>query len=382
MVRPPDSGSIPDDLLCGRQDAPFAVHRQGASFACSDYSKRMSHRQARDIYTRPEVVLTSSRESDGDFSEMSVLHAPAAALAWLGRQGTRAVAALVFIGIALPPIGAVLKPFVTEAIFALLCIAFMRVDVAALRGHLVRPGVVLAATAWTTLVVPFLFGLTCRAIGLDTRFPELFLGLMLQAVASPIMAAPAFAALMGLDATLVLVTLVASSALTPLTAPLFVHAFVGPALMLSPLSLGAKLFAILAGSALVGLALRRIAGAAAVERHRDAIDGVNILVLFIFVAAVMENVAARFYAAPAVVLGLGVLAFGVSVAVFALTVLVFIKAGRKRALVLGFMASQRNMGLMLAATAGVLPDLVWIYVGLCQFPIYLAPQLLKPLARR
>jgi BASS family bile acid:Na+ symporter len=313
---------------------------------------------------------------------MSVLHAPAAALAWLGRQGTRAIAALVFIGIALPPIGAVLKPFVTEAIFALLCIAFMRVDVTALRGHLVRPGLVLAATAWTMLVVPLLFGATCRAIGLETRFPDLFLGLMLQAVASPIMAAPAFAALMGLDATLVLITLVASSALTPFTAPLFVHAFVGPALMLSPLALGAKLFAILAGSALVGIAVRRIAGAAAVERHRDAIDGVNIVVLFVFVAAVMENVAARFYAAPVVVLGLGALAFAVSFAVLGATILVFTKAGRERALVLGLVASQRNMGLMLAATSGAVPDLVWVYVGLCQFPIYLAPQLLAPLARR
>src|SRR5215211_7587514 len=309
---------------------------------------------------------------------MSVLHAPAAALAWLGRQGTRAIAALVFIGIALPLIGAVLKPFVTEAIFALLCIAFMRVDVAALRGHLVRPGLVLAATAWTMLVVPLLFGV----IWLETRFPDLFLGLMLQAVASPIMAAPAFAALMGLDATLALITLVASSALTPFTAPLFVHAFVGPALMLSPLALGAKLFAILAGSALLGIAVRRIAGAAAVERHRDAIDGVNVAVLFVFVAAVMENVAARLYAAPVVVLGLGVLAFVVSFAVLGLTAVVFTKAGRQRALVLGLVASQRNMGLMLAATSGALPDLVWVYVGLCQFPIYLAPQLLKPLARR
>jgi hypothetical protein len=313
---------------------------------------------------------------------MSVLHAPAAALAWLGRQGTRAVAAIVFIGIAVPPIGAVCKPFVTEAIFLLLCIAFMRVDVAALRGHLVRPGLVLAATAWTMLVIPVLFGVVCRAIGLDTRSPELFLSLMLQAVASPIMAAPAFAALMGLDATLVLITLVVSSALTPFTAPLFVHAFVGPALALSPLALGAKLFAILAGSALVGIGIRRIAGAAAIERHRDAIDGFNILVLFVFVAAVMEDVAARLHATPAVVLGLAALAFVASFAVLGLTLLAFIRAGRERAFVLGLMASQRNMGLMLAATGGVLPDLVWVYVGLCQLPIYLAPQFLKPLARR
>ncbi len=58
---------------------------------------------------------------------------PVQALAWLGRQGTRAIAALVFIGVAVPPVGELLKPFVTEAIFLLLCISFMRVDIAALR---------------------------------------------------------------------------------------------------------------------------------------------------------------------------------------------------------------------------------------------------------
>ena len=44
---------------------------------------------------------------------------------------------------------------------------------------------------------------------------------MLQAIASPMMASPAFAAVMGLDTTLVLTTLVASTALLPLTAPMF-----------------------------------------------------------------------------------------------------------------------------------------------------------------
>jgi BASS family bile acid:Na+ symporter len=32
-----------------------------------------------------------------------------------------AIAALVFVGVAAPPIDALLKPFVTEAIFVLLC---------------------------------------------------------------------------------------------------------------------------------------------------------------------------------------------------------------------------------------------------------------------
>src|SRR5450631_1216044 len=193
---------------------------------------------------------------------------PVQALAWLGNQGTRAIAALVFIGIAVPPVGELLRPFVTEAIFLLLCISFMRVDLAALRDHLRRPGIILAATAWTTLGVPLIAGLGSVATGLDGRAPDLHLALMLQAVASPMMAAPALAALMGLDATLVLVTLVTSTALVPFTAPLFAYAFFGTALTLSPLGLGLKLVAILAGSMLVALGIRWTAGAAAIARHK------------------------------------------------------------------------------------------------------------------
>src|SRR5258707_2149047 len=153
------------------------------------------------------------------------LSIPAQALGWLGGQGTRAIAALVFIGIAVPPIGELVKPFVTEAIFLLLCISFMRVDIGALRDHLRRPGIVIAATAWTTLAVPAIIGTIFHFGGLDARSPDLFLALMLQAVASPMMAAPSLAALMGLHPTLGLVTLVTSTAPVPFTSPPFPSIF-------------------------------------------------------------------------------------------------------------------------------------------------------------
>src|SRR2546426_12438590 len=106
---------------------------------------------------------------------MTVLRAPAAALAWLGRQGTRAIAALVFAGIAVPPLDRLLKPFVAEAIFVLLCIAFLRVEPAALRGYVGRPGLVLAATAWTMLVIPVRVGRTGLVIGFATQAPDGFM---------------------------------------------------------------------------------------------------------------------------------------------------------------------------------------------------------------
>jgi BASS family bile acid:Na+ symporter len=313
---------------------------------------------------------------------MPVLAALWATLAWLGRQGTRAIAAVVFLAIVVPPLDALLRPFVTEAIFALLCIAFVRVDTADLRAHIKKPGLVLAATAWTSLVLPSLIGVGCLLTSVNTRSPDLFLAIMLQAIASPMMAAPAFAAVMGLDATLVLTTLVASTAIMPLTAPLFAYVFVGPALTLSPLALGLKLFAILVGSVLVAFATRRFVGLPALLRYNNQINGLNILLVFIFVAAVMQDVAARFAAEPAMMIGLTAFTFALSFVVLGLTALLFARAGRERAFVLGLMASQRNMGLMLAATGGALPDLTWLYFALAQFPIYLSPLLLGSLARR
>ena len=307
---------------------------------------------------------------------------PVAALAWLGRQGGRAIAALVFIGVAVPPLGVLLKPYVTEAIFVLLCMSFMRVDVAAMRGYLARPALVIGATVWSGIAIPLLFGLGGMASGIDKASPDLFLGLMLQAVASPMMASPALVALMGLDSTLVLITLVTGTALVPLSASLFAWLFFGGGLTLSPSALGLKLFAILFGSVLVAAVILRLAGTEAIARHKQPIDGVNILVLLVFVSAVMGTVAASFWAAPVRVLLLLVLAFALFAGLLVVTTLVFRRAGLERALALGLMASQRNMGLMLAAVDGALPGLTWLYFALAQFPIYLSPQLLTPLVRR
>jgi BASS family bile acid:Na+ symporter len=96
----------------------------------------------------------------------------------------------------------------------------------------------------------------------------------------------------------------------------------------------------------------------------------------------MGNVAGGLFSDPLRIAGLGVLAFLVFFALLGVTVLIFAKAGQERALSLGLMVSQRNMGLMLAATDGVLPGTAWLYFALSQFPIYLSPQLLAPIVRR
>ena len=313
---------------------------------------------------------------------LKIAAAPVCALVWLGGQGTRAIAALVVFGIVMPPAGRLLKPYVTEAIFLLLVASFLRVDLKLLRGYLRRPGLVLAAAAWTMLAVPLISGGAWSLAGLNRASPDIYLALILQAVASPMMASPALAAVMGLDATLVLVTLVIGTALVPLTAPIFAYIFLGSALTLSPLALGAKLVAILSGSLIVASAIRWRLGGDQIKRHAPLIDGVNVLVLFVFVSAVMENVAGEFLADPLRVLSLTMLAFAVFFALIGLTALIFRGSGYARAMALGLMVAQRNMGLMVAATGGLLPETAWLFLGLSQLPIYLSPQLLKPIVQR
>jgi BASS family bile acid:Na+ symporter len=54
---------------------------------------------------------------------------------------------------------------------------------------------------------------------------------------------------------------------------------------LSPLTLGPNLFAILADSLTVAMAIRWIAGPAMIKRHKQSIHGINILLLLVFVSA-------------------------------------------------------------------------------------------------
>ncbi len=312
---------------------------------------------------------------------MSMLARVFEALAWLGRQGTRAIAASIFIGLALPPLAALFKPLVAPAIFCLLVFAFLRVNPLALRSEFARPRVVLFATFWIMVAIPLALGTAYAALGSGELWNALSLALILQAAAPPIMSAPAFAALLGLDAALALATLIATITVTPLTTPFFVGVFAREALPLDPPMLALRLLFFLAGSFLVAAFIRWLFGRDRVLAAREQVDGLSVVALFVFAVALMESVAARLIAEPALVLGLLALSFGLTFGLMALTALVFRPIGIERALALGLECGNRNLGLMLAA-AGGLSDIVWLYFALAQFPIYLGPQLLSPLVRR
>jgi BASS family bile acid:Na+ symporter len=311
---------------------------------------------------------------------MNALAALAAALSLVGRHGTLLAALSIFVGLVLPGLAALMKPSLGPVIVVMLTLAFLRVDPAALRRYFSRPGLIAAATIWLMLIAPALIGAAFLQAGVGRAMPGLYFMLVLQLSAPGLMSAPAVAALLGLDVALTLAGLIVSVAIAPVTASLFTHVFLGTALA-SPLALGLHLFLIIAGSALAAAVIRRLAGAAFIEAHKLRIDGLSVLLFMTFAVAAMDGVTAHLVSDPRLVIELTLLAFALSLGMTAATTLVFWPAGRARAFAIGLMAGNRNIGLMLAATGFAVPDVAWLYFAVAQFPIYLLPHLMRPLAR-
>jgi len=309
-----------------------------------------------------------------------LLTLPMRALAAAGRQGTRAVALSVFLGLAVPPLATLAKPLLLPSILALLVLSFLRTDLTRLRtNRQVTP--LLLAVLWIMGALPAVFGYAVSHL-----FPPsdngLMLALVMQAAAPPIMSTAAFAVLLGFDATLSLAVMVLSMVVCPVTAPIVVSAFTDGALQLDTWTLAMRLALVLCASALVGFGLRWRVGPERLERARDHLNGLNVLLLLIFAVAFMDGVTAKILSDPLLMAGLTALTFLVSLSAMFGTMLVFRAAGRGQDLMLGFAAGHRNLGLMVAATGGLLPETTWLYVAVAQFPIYLFPFLLRPLARR
>ncbi|HEX2257336.1 MAG TPA: Na+-dependent transporter [Afifellaceae bacterium] len=306
---------------------------------------------------------------------------PARLLAALGRLGTKAVALSLVAGLMLPDLAAFARPLLTPTILALLTLAFVRVPAERLRAAARHPAPTLAATAFMMLVVPAVFATALYQTGFAAAWPGLALGLFLMSMAPPVTSAPAIAALLGLDATYSLAILVACTALTPLTAPIFVALVPESGVALDPTIIGLRLFALMAGAAAAAWLLRRFIGFGRIAAGREMLDGLNIVLLFVFIVALVGDTGQLFRDEPLRVAAITALAFGVAGLLLAVSLLVFGRLGSADGLTAALAASSRNLGIMPAAVGTALPAETWLWFVLGQFPIYFLPLMVGPLAR-
>jgi len=301
---------------------------------------------------------------------------------FLGLPGAHARVALaggVFAGVLLPDLAALFRPALTAAVIGTLTLALLRLDWSSLYAGLRRPRFALLFAGWQLLLSPTLAWALTAALGLPA---VVTLCLVLQAAAPPIGSAAVFALILGLDGALAVLGTVASTLLLPLTLTPLVAMLASPGLHVDLGAFFLRVALLVAAPFALAWTVRLITGPARLASHDDMLGSLNVAVLVVFAIGVMDGVTARFLTEP----GLMSLLLGAACAATVLLHLAgffaFRWAGMQTAFSAAICSGNRNMGLMLAVTAGTAGPEFSLYVGLAQIPMYFAPLALGPFVRR
>jgi bile acid:Na+ symporter, BASS family len=303
-------------------------------------------------------------------------------LDWIGRHGTQGFALSIFAGLALPQLAAAARPLLAVTIFIFVMLTFARADASAVRALFAQPRPLILACLWLILAPALLICGVLLGVGRASLDPGLVLGLAIMASAPPIMSAPAVAMLLGLEPTLLLTAVLLTTAVAPLLSPVLVEFVAGAAV---PLDMGILIqrLLLLIGGAIVGaLALRRWLGVARIQANKTTFDGIGVIMYFVFAIAAMDGVLDAALLSPALVAQFLAFAFAMSAAGFGAAWLMLRSLSPADRFVLGYATCQRNMGLLIAALGAAAPKTTFLFFALAQFPIYLMPQIVKPLAKR
>jgi BASS family bile acid:Na+ symporter len=307
---------------------------------------------------------------------VNALVAPFAAIA---RYAGIVLAAGVFVGLALPALAAAVRPALGTFVWALLVLSAMRIDWRGALREARRPQIVAALVTLLLVATPAVMAAIVRALAVDEGLAA---ALVLMAAAPPIISSPALALLLGLDAGLSLVVMVAATLTAPVLLPAVVFGLLGLDLDIGAGGLMLRLGLFVATALACGVAGVALLGDARRDRAAVAIDGLAIILLVAFAIAIMDGVGPLALAAPGHVLVLVAAAFAANLGLQAGTTGLCLRLGRRRALTVGFSAGNRNMALLLAVLPATSDPDVLLYFALAQLPIYILPAVLTPLYRR
>jgi BASS family bile acid:Na+ symporter len=304
---------------------------------------------------------------------------PGRLLAFLGRNAPPFLAGGVLLGLVLPDLATAVRPALGPLVALLLGVSLLRLDWSQLIAYARRPGTAVLAAGWQLVLSPLLVWGCALLAGLP---PGLAQALVINGAAPSLVASVALAQLLGLDAPLAVLLVVATTLVLPLT--------LTPVLfLLLDLELTIDVVAFLGRFALfIGLpfaaawGLRLLLPDDVIERNGALLDGANVVILVLAALAMMDGVTARLFAAPMTVALFLAAAVAFNAGFQALGAVLYWRRGRRTAFSMGLSLGNRNMALMLVLTGGLLgPDLA-LYVAMAQIPVYLLPLVAKPLYGR
>lgn len=306
-------------------------------------------------------------------------------LEFLNARASAILASCLFVGIALPDLATLARPVLVPAVTFLLASAILRMDWARLAEPLRRPLPVALLTVLLMVAIP---ALAAWLVSLAPLPDGLRLAIPLFATAPMLVSVTAYALMLGLDARLALVLLVATCLALPVVQPPLAAWLLGIEIEIGAPALMARLAGLVGGAFAAAWLARRIMGEEGVRRHDGAIGGIGVLVLVLFAFGAVDGLADRIRSEPMLVLGYLVAAFATNFGLQGLAALLlvplerFLGLTRAQTLAASLAAGNRNFALLIGAMAVPTQSDIFLFFTCVQFPIYMIPALLGPLYRR
>lgn len=297
----------------------------------------------------------------------------------MGRHATQFLFVGVFIGLALPGLADLFRPLLAPSVVLLLFAALLRVDWAAMGGYIRRPVVAAFLIVWLLLVCPVVTWILLKFVPAPL---SLNAAVILMAAAPPILGSASIAMILKLDGALVVVGALLATLLAPLTVPPLALQLLGLQLDIGLGEFMLRLGLVVVIAFIGALIVRRFVTPADLAARAQLLDGIVVTIMLIFAIAIMAGVTDAVFERPKTVALWTITAFIANPLLQLLGILAFSWLGLRKALSVGLLSGNCNMGLMLAALPAERDADVLLFFAIAQLPMYMLPIVMVPLYKR
>src|SRR6201992_1042290 len=301
-----------------------------------------------------------------------------AILRWAGQNGALIVIAGVLIGLAIPSIADLARPWLSIAIFIFTFGSFLKFDSKALGGEVAHVRRNLLIILWATFGIPLIM---FAIILVGHPGPELTQGLLFWALVPASPACVAFAAILRLNIPIALMTTVIGTALSPFYIPALAALLGGYHLDIDPVSTCAELVFLVGGAFLASVVAKRFAGGF-IRENPEAMTGIAVSAMFLAGMGSMKGMQAHLLTQPENSLAFVAMAYLLLFGAEIVGTLLFWRFGRTAALTPGLVSGTRTITLAWGVLGNHVLPLADLFLASSMIAKYTAPGLTKWLLSR
>jgi BASS family bile acid:Na+ symporter len=299
-------------------------------------------------------------------------------LRWAGQNGAAVVIAGVIIGLCIPFLSELARPYLSVAIFIFTFGSFLKFDSKSIGSEIANMKRNSLMILWATFGVP----LSIVLIMMITRpGPELAQGLLFWALVPVSPACVAFAAILRLNIPIALLATVLGTAASPFYIPALAAVFGGYHLDIDPVETCWHLLLLVGGAYLASLAVKRLASPF-IRENPEAITGIAVLAMFLAGMGSMRGMQAQLLAQPETSLAFVFLAYGLLFGAELAGTLLFWRYGKTAAYTAGLISGTRSITLAWVVLGNHVLPLADLFLATGMVAKYTAPGLTKWLFAR